>query len=70
MSSKEVCPACAHYCGYCGGSGHPSCGCFVRGRACSAHQEDVYHATYKAEIGRGASEQVAEEAAYQAAKTA
>jgi len=30
---KEACPTCEHVGGYCGGSRHPSCGCFdAKGR--------------------------------------
>jgi len=65
--SNETCPACAQH-GDCGGSNHPSCGCFIRGRACTALQQQVYHSGYKVGIESGLSEEEAEKVAYLAAK--
>jgi hypothetical protein len=35
MSTHEPCPVCDAVGGYCGGSGHPSCGAFHNGYAVS-----------------------------------
>lgn len=37
----EACPTCATVGGYCGGSDHPSCGCFKGGCAVSANEYNM-----------------------------
>lgn len=41
---NEPCPFCVKAKNYCGGSGHPSCGCFVYG--IPATSEEAYNAKY------------------------
>ena len=38
MSKDESCPICEQIGGYCGGSGHPSCGAFINGRPVSENE--------------------------------
>ena len=68
--SKEPCPVCTMTGGYCGGSGHPSCGCFVNGHACSEVQEEAYASTYRLHKENGYADWIAQEAAYRAALAA
>lgn len=64
--NHEPCPTCAALGGYCGGSGHPSCGAFVRQCAVSDAQEKSYLAAFRAAIADGNSEAIAEAMAHSA----
>lgn len=56
---SEPCPICVLTQGYCGGSGHPNCGCFVDGVAATPEQEGVYQQAYNFAIAQGLSKTTA-----------
>lgn len=48
---NEPCPVCSGVGGYCGGSGHPSCGSFVNGNAVSEAEFQKLHAKEEPKAG-------------------